>query len=137
MGGNEVVAADIQMNEGRHAMTHRGKAFRLGLVLSLMGAIALAQKPNPKDENSTRTVEGVVQDAGKQPTAGAVVQLKDTKTLQIRSFITQADGRFHFTGLSTNVDYELRAEKAGQHSGTKRVDIFNTHPVININLQLK
>ena len=45
--------------------------------------------------------------------SGAVVQLKDTKSLQIRSFYTQKDGSYHFAGLSTNIDYELRAEHDG------------------------
>ena len=41
----------------------------------------------------------MVTDAANQPVAGAVVQLKNTKTLQIRSFITQDDGNYHFAGL--------------------------------------
>ncbi len=56
-----------------------------------------AQKKN--EDTTTRTVEGTVTNAANQPVAKAVVQLKNTKTLQIRSFITQEDGSYHFAGL--------------------------------------
>src|SRR5215472_7229188 len=51
---------------------------------------APASKKNP-DQNM-RVVQGVVSDAGENPVDGAVVQLKNTKTLQIRSFITKDHG---------------------------------------------
>ena len=54
---------------------------------------------------------------GDNAVVGAVVQLKDTKTLQIRSFITQDKGEYHFAGLSTNIDYELKADHDGASSG--------------------
>ena len=57
-----------------------------------------AQQKN--ENNTTRTVEGMVTNAANQPVAKAVVQLKNTKTLQIRSFITQEDGSYHFAGLA-------------------------------------
>jgi hypothetical protein len=118
----------------------RARTIALNVILLLAlatGFTVQAQKPNPKDEASTRSVQGVVLDESKQPVAGAAVQLKDAKTLQIRSFITQQDGKYHFTGLSTNVDYELRAEHAGRNSSMKRVDVFNTRPVVTVDLQLK
>ena len=85
---------------------------------------------------STRSVEGVVTGADSQPVDGAVVQLNDTHTLQIRSFVTKADGAYHFAGLSTNDEYEIHAEHNGASSGTKRLDVFNSHKVAKINLKL-
>ena len=41
------------------------------------------------------------------------MQLKNTKTLEIRSFITRDNGNYYFHGLSTDVDYELRADYNG------------------------
>jgi hypothetical protein len=94
-----------------------------------------ADKKNKEDAN-TRTVQGAVLDAGDQPVAKAIVQLKDTKTLQVRSFITQQDGRYHFAGLSTNVDYELKAEHDGSASGTKTLSLFDSRKNATINLKL-
>ena len=106
----------------------------LGLAMSC-APMAFAQKAS--EQASTRSVEGLVTDASKQAVSGAVVLLKDTKTLQIRSFITDKDGKYHFTGLSTNVDYEIHAQREGDSSPTKRLDVFNTRQVATINLQLK
>lgn len=111
---------------------------RMLVFAALAGGCMLpAQNARAKQEFNTRTVEGQVTDEAKQAVNGAVVQLEDTKTLQIRSFITQEDGRYHFTGLSTNVDYQLHAQHDGAHSGTKRLDVFNSHHVATVNLRLK
>jgi len=119
-------------------MKSRAMSLWLAALLGLAGTLGvLGQNPNPKEENSTRSVQGSVVDNSKQPVSGAVVQIKDTKTLQIRSFITDAQGKYHFTGLSPNVDYELRAEHDGKSTGVKRLDIFNTRHVATIDLQLK
>ena len=109
----------------------------LAVVLWLALGCVVAQTPKAKNEFSTRTVEGTVTDEAKQPVNGAVVQLEDTKTLQIRSYITQQDGKYHFTGLSTNVDYQLRAQHDGIRTGTKRLDVFNSRHVATINFRLK
>src|ERR1700731_921643 len=89
------------------------------------------------DDTGTRSVQGVVTDASGKPVAGAVVQLKDTKSLQIRSYKTEADGAYHFSGLSTNVEYELEARNDGVTSGKKTLTVFNTQKVATVNLQLK
>jgi len=108
-------------------------------VAGLLGGSALmAQDKKSNEDTTTRSVQGVVSDSGNQPLNGAVVQLKDTKTLQIRSYVTHEDGAFHFAGLSTNVDYELKAEsQSGQSSGSKRLSNFNTAKMATINLKVK
>ena len=69
--------------------------------------------------------------------ADAVVQLKDTKSLQIRSYRTGADGSYHFAGLSTNVEYEVEARHDATVSGKKTLTVFNTQKVVTVNLRLK
>jgi hypothetical protein len=89
------------------------------------------------DDTGTRSVQGVVTDASGSPVAGAVVQLKDTKSLQIRSYRTEADGNYHFAGLSTNVEYELEAKNDSAASGKKTLTVFDTHKAATVNLKLK
>ncbi len=108
---------------------------RLAAVLVLLVCGLLAQ--DNKGDVNTRSVEGVVSDKGGNPVAGAVVQLKDTKTLQIRSFYTQKDGKYHFAGLSSNIDYELKADHNGSSSGSKMLSSFNGKKVATVNLKLK
>jgi hypothetical protein len=102
----------------------------------LFGPALLAQKEKKGAEANTRSVAGQVTAADETPLGGAVVQLKNTKTLQIRSFITKDDGSYYFNGLSTDVDYELRAESKGLSSSTKTLSSFDSRKMATINLKL-
>src|SRR5438477_3536291 len=98
------------------------------LLIILLGYGLIAQD----EDANTRSVQGIVTDASGSPVAGASVKLKDTKTLQVRSFITQADGSYHFAGLSPNVEYELQADYQGASSPKKTVSVFNNQKTVTI-----
>ena len=83
-----------------------------------------------------RSVQGVVTDPGEAPVEGAIVKLKNTKTLQIRSFVTQPNGSYYFHGLSPDVDYELQAEFQGASSSTKTLTSFDSRKEATVNLKL-
>ncbi len=100
--------------------------------------VGLAGQGRTPDENtSTRSVQGIVTDAAGHPAANAVLQLKNTKTLQIRSFITGADGRYHFAGLNGDTDYQLKADHDGVSTSWKTISMFDTKKVVEINFKLK
>lgn len=112
------------------------------ITLLLVCAGLYAQHKNPKvsrdaEDSTTRTVQGVVTNAANQTVERAVVQLENTKTLQIRSFITQKDGMYHFAGLSTDVEYRLKADYNGASTSWKTLSVFNTKKTAVINLRLK
>ena len=108
------------------------------LLLTLLMATALYGQFGKKEKTPTeRTVNGIVMDAAGNPVAGAVVQLKNMKTLAVRSFITRERGDFVFNGLSMDVDWEFKAESNGQASSPRTVSTFDSHPVLNLTLQLK
>ena len=113
-------------------------AKRLAIAL-LFGCVLSAglQAQTKNDDQSTRSVQGIVSEAGGRPVQGAVVQLKDMKTLQIRSFYTEADGSYHFAGLSTNVDYELKASHQGSESSSKTLSVFDGKKNAVVNMKLK
>jgi hypothetical protein len=96
------------------------------------------QRP-PKTEKASaeRPVSGFVTDADGKPVVGAVVQLKNTRTLQVRSFITRDKGDYYFSGLSKDVDYELKAEFGGKSSPSRTLSSFDTKAEPTINLQIK
>ena len=108
----------------------------LTILLAMVGMVA-AQGKKTKDDPNQRTIEGVVTDAGKALVPRAIVQLKDMKTLQIRSFVTQPEGTYHFSGLRMDTDYELKATLDDQSSATKRVSSFESRKTVTINLQLE
>ncbi len=90
-----------------------------------------------KKPDKLRSVNGVVLDEGGDLVEGAVVKLKDAKTLEIRSFITLEDGSFRFHGLSTENDYELKASHEGKESRTRRLTVFDSRKKATMNLQLE
>ena len=112
------------------------KMVRLALaaVLLLSASATFAQKK--KGGETTRSVQGTVTVADDTPVNGAVVQLKNTKTLQVRSFITKEDGAYHFFDLSPDIDYELKADCQGASSSTKTLSSFDSRKQANLNLKL-
>ena len=86
---------------------------------------------------NSRVIQGTVEDANGEPVPGAIVLLKDTKTLQIRSYIAQQDGTYHFYGLSSDINYQVRAESHELTSSSKLVSVFDSHKFIKLNLKLK
>jgi len=103
------------------------------LLLALRPAVAQQQK---KGSDQTRSVQGIVTGPDDKAVAGAVVQLKNTKTLQIRSFLSQQDGTYYFHGLSPDIDYELTARSGEGASGTKTLSSFDSRKEAVINLKL-
>jgi len=102
-------------------------------VLLLCAPAMFAQK---KKAENTRSVQGTVTVADGSLVNGAVVQLKNTKTLQIRSFITKDDGTYHFYDLSPDIDYELKADYQGASSNTKTLSSFDSQKQSILNLKL-
>lgn len=107
------------------------------VVLAAFSPAASAQKKNKKEDADSRTVQGVVFDADDKPVSGAVVQLKDMRTLQVRSFIAQNDGAYHFTGLKSDIDYQLKAVSQHAESGWKTLSVFDDRKAAIINLKLE
>jgi hypothetical protein len=113
------------------------KFYTVAAVLLLIGVVASsAQEKKKKGAETTRSVQGIVTAADETPVVGAVVQLKDTKTLQIRSFISKENGAYYFYELSPDKDYELKADYQGASSGTKTLSLFDSRKKAIINLKL-
>lgn len=85
---------------------------------------------------STRSIVGTVLSDSGTPIPGAHVLLKNGKTLQVRSFIAQEDGKYHFYGLSSDVNYEVRAQANGMTSKTRNVSVFDSHKIVRVNLKV-
>jgi len=109
----------------------------LVLGLGISAAADKVDKKQAKADANSRSLEGVVMDGSDTPIEGAVVQLKDTKSLQIRSFITRTDGKFHFYGLSRDVDYEVRADNQGKSSQQKTLSSFDSRKQAVMNLKVE
>jgi hypothetical protein len=96
----------------------------------------VVSRPQVKEDTSQRIIEGVVLDADKNPVPRAVLQLKDLRTLQVRSFVSQVDGKYRFTGLRLDTDYEVKATLADLSSEVKRVSSYDSRNTVTVNFTL-
>jgi hypothetical protein len=132
-----VCATERRAGASNKAETQMRKTVALvAAVLLMCAAGSLAQEKKKKGEETTRSVSGAVTSADDSAAVGAVVQLKNTKTLQIRSFITKEGGTYYFHELSPDVDYELKADYQGSSSGAKTLSSFDSRKNATINLKL-
>jgi hypothetical protein len=119
----------------------RTTRFALGIALGA-GAVVMAapmlraQAAPVAEKERVKNVSGTVLDKGDKPLGGAVVYLKNTKTLAVKSFISQDNGEFRFNALSPNVDYEVYAEFNGARSSTKSVSSFDSKTNVTMTLKV-
>jgi hypothetical protein len=112
------------------------RAFSVAGLALLAAALLFAVTAGFAKDPQTRTVQGSVTAPDDSLVNGAVVYLKNTKSLQIRSFFTQKDGSYYFHDLSPDIDYELKAEYNGASSGAHTLSSFDTRKLATINLKL-
>ncbi len=87
-------------------------------------------------DSQLRTLTGHVFSSESQPLPKAVVYLKNTKTLLIKTYITEPDGSYRFPALALNVDYEVYADYQGARSDTKTLSAFDNRKQVNITLRI-
>ena len=107
------------------------------LVVLVAASVTLPLAAQRKDKDRPeRSVQGQVTDAQESPIPKAIVQLKNPKNLQVKSFYTDENGRYRFFGLDPNLDYEVRAEYNGVAAGPRTVSSFDSRKEVIINFKL-
>ena len=112
----------------------------VSVAVALCSAPAYAQgksRAERRAEANMRSLMGVVMGADGNPAVGAVVQLKDMRTLQVRSFITQGEGTYHFYELKMDVDYQVSARSGDTVAAPKTLSVFDSRKEAVLNLQLE
>jgi hypothetical protein len=111
---------------------------RLPWILLLLVAFLIPQPQSPAQSlaQSVRVVQGIAQNSDSQPQANAVVYLQDQKSLEVRTYITEADGHYRFGQLSSDVDYQLWAEYKGHKSKIRAISSFDSKKQFNFDLKI-
>ena len=93
-------------------------------------------KPKTQKESNTRTIQGTVKDPSDNPQPQAIVQLKDMKTSKIVDFVTKDDGKYTFSDLPMDINYELAAKHGDLTAPVKKVSVYDTRKNVILNFQL-
>ncbi len=109
--------------------------FALAVLMLALAQFAFAEQG--KNQPQARELLGQVTSKADAPLANAIVYLKNTKTMAVKTYIVGQDGNYRFTALSPNVDYEVHAEHNGKKSDTKTLSSFDSRATAVINLRIK
>jgi len=107
----------------------------LAAMLVCWTAVAVVAQDSKK-ESQLRTVHGVVFDKAENPVSESVVYLKNVRTNVVRTLYTDTTGKYRFSGLDPNVDYEVYAQKEESKSATHTVTSFDSRKDITLNLKM-
>ncbi|HEX2714457.1 MAG TPA: carboxypeptidase-like regulatory domain-containing protein [Candidatus Acidoferrales bacterium] len=106
----------------------------LGLLLLLAGAAGPAAAQDKHEQ--LRTVRGQVIDRQDNPIPSAVVYLKNLHTQTVKTYIADDEGRYRFSGLDPNVNYEIHAEHGDMTSATRTISNFDSRKEIVFTLKV-
>lgn len=84
-----------------------------------------------------KEVWGVVTNRAGQPVSGAAVKLTNKVTLTIRSFLTQGNGEYRFSGLNPDVEYTVRAQKDGVFTKPQTLSYFKSTESVRVDILLE
>ena len=124
-----------------HSRFARRIARCMGAPLVLTGLLAgpciFAAMPGAAiAQTAQRVVQGKVELSSGGMAKGAIVYLKNGKTLEVRTYISSEDGSYRFGQLNQDADYTVWAEYQGKKSKEKTVSSFDTKKVFNIPLKI-
>jgi hypothetical protein len=102
------------------------------ILASLTGSNIFAQN----GKNLLRTIHGTVVDSSEAPVKSCIVYLKNLRTSDVNTRISDDSGLFRFTGLDPNADYQINAQGAKMCSDSRTVSSFDARTDVDLTLKL-
>ena len=106
---------------------------------ALLAVRLQARSPKAEREeegNGQKSVLGQVVNTEGEGLARAVIHLKNKRSQEVTTHISNDRGDFRFRGLKQNVDYEVHAEFNGESSPTRSVSSFDSRQEIYLVLEI-
>jgi len=100
------------------------------LAAGVIAPLAAQDKRGPL----LKTVHGLVLTKSEDPIPGAIVFLKNLRNNTVKSSFADEEGKYRFSGLDPNSDYEIHAEFKGDSSPTKRISALDDRKDVYMNL---
>ena len=101
------------------------------VLLAFTAAVVMAQ------DFGVKQLQGKVFTASGAPINGAIVYLENTRNNDIKSYISDNNGAYHFANLSADTDYSVWAAFKGKKSPTKTVSSFDSKKNVFLDLHIK
>jgi len=103
------------------------------LALCVFAGLLAASAAHPQAV-ALKTVHGTVLNKSDDPLPEAIVFLKNLQNGDVKTYIADAQGNYHFSGLDPNADYEIHAEFKGDSSPLRRISSLDGRKDIHLNL---
>jgi hypothetical protein len=89
------------------------------------------------ESRSLRNLSGTITDSGHEPIRNAVVELRNSTTDQVITYITDTSGRYSFKRLDSHTDFQVWVLFRGRRSETRSISMFDSHldKVINFTVR--
>jgi hypothetical protein len=112
-----------------------GRVIACLLMTALAVFVAGAGPAAAKQKLIPRTISGRVLDENENGISGAAVELLDLQTGKKIAIFSESDGRYKFSDLSLNHDYEIRATFKGVSSETRKASALAERQLV-LNLRI-
>lgn len=109
--------------------------FSLLVILMLAGAASRSGFAQ-NGKNILRTIHGMTVDRKEAAVKSCVVYLKNLRTSDVITRISDDSGEFRFSGLDPNADYQIEAQHGGMCSDQRTVSSFDSRTDIDLTLKL-
>ena len=119
----------------RHLQGLTRRRFAVLASLALLALVATAAHAR-QEKGQLRTVHGTVYNSSDQPVGSAIVYLKNMRTQAIRTYISDRNGQYRFSGLDPNADYHIHAEHQDFTSGTRTISSYDSRHDILLDLKV-
>jgi carboxypeptidase family protein len=112
----------------------RARVLFLPALAVFLAAAVLPGAAQDKKQPLLKTVHGMVLDKSEDAIPGAIVFLKNLQNKTVKSSFSDDGGKYRFSGLDPNTDYEIHAEFKGDVSPTRRLSALDDRKDIYMNL---